>query len=511
MRRLAPLLLPLLACGDASSSTTTSGTDDPPASTSVPEPDPTTDPASTSAPAPTTSTTAPDTTSTTTDPTGDPPTPGFVQIDETDPHRLTWRGQPFYPAGYYAGAAFNMTGPDFAGDHAAFHTAVMDTLVAGGVNYFRVWINWGNLGNDTVPLEDQWDHHILHPYQRTGPGEAVDGQPKFDLDAWNPDYFTWLAQAVDLAADRDLVVQLILLDCWHAGFGLQYGYGARDYYAAANNINNVDFADEAAWLDLTGPVFARHQAFVERVVDTLGERDNIVWETCNEKRDGSHATFTDTVNDPWHLAIAAAVRDRESSLGLTTHRLIVPVDLPEHRTVAGHTTPSDGGESPAEMRARIISEQFAWNTPLISDNDCCPGQPDPDAIRVKAWAALTAGAHVDIFNNEMFKNAVLTAPQTALGTQYVGLVHTFLRELSVDLRGMTPDDALVVGDAWTYARPNDEYIIYLPNGGQIEVPGLAPATAIWWDPRSGGAQNAGPGPQFTAPSPGDWALHIRVP
>ena len=516
MRRLAPLLVPLLvpllACGDASSSTTTSATDEPPASTSVAEPDPTTaEPASTTAP--TGSTTAdPGTTSTTTtDPTGDPPAPAFVQIDAADPHRLTWRGQPFYPAGYYAGAAFNMTGPDFAGDHAAFHTAVMDTLVAGGANYFRVWINWGALTNDTVPVEDQWDLHILHPYLRTGPGEAVDGQPRFDLDAWNPDYFTWLAQAVDFAADRDLVVQLILLDCWHAGFGLQYGYGARDYFAAANNINNVDFTDESAWLDLAGPVFARHRQFIERVVDTLGARDNLVWETCNEKRAGPHATFAETADDPWHRAIADTIRAREASLGLPTHRLVVPVDLPEHRTVAGHTTPSDDGESPADMRARLISEQFAWNTPLISDNDCCPGQPDPDAVRVKAWAALTAGAHVDIFNNEMFKSAVLTAPQTAQGIHHVGLVHAFLRDLSVDLVGMTPNDSLVQGDAWTYARPNDEYVLYLPNGGMIDIPGLPAATALWWDPRNGGAQDAGPGPQFTAPSPGDWALHIRVP
>lgn len=513
----ALILAPLLACGDATGEASTAAPSEAsgPSSTTAP-PTGGGDDTSTGAPVTTAATSSDPTGEASGDPTavpstGEPPPPAFVQIDPDDPHRLTWRGQPFYAAGYYPGAAFNMTGPDFGGDYLAFQTAVMDGLAAGGVNYFRVWINWGNVGNGSAPLEEQWDHDILHPYLRTGPGSAVDGAPKFDLDAWNPDYFAWLATAVDLASDRELVVQIILLDCWHAGFGLQYGFGELDYFAAENNINGLAFADEAAWLDTAGPVFARHRAFVERVVDTLGERDNLVWETCNEKRAGSHATPDDTRMDAWHAAIADIVRARETALGLATHRLVVPVDLPEHRTVAGHQTPSDGGESIADMRVRLANEQFAWGLPLISDNDCCPGQPDADAVRVKAWAALTAGAHVDIFNNEMFKGAVLGNANTAAGIQAVGIVAAFVRTLEVDLVGMTPSDGVVTGDAWTYARPGEEYVVYLPNGGQIEIAGLPPASARWWDPREGGAQDAGPGPMFTAPGPGDWALHVRVP
>ena len=95
--------------------------------------------------------------------------------------------------------------------------------------------------------------------------------------------------------------------------------------------------------------------------------------------------------DAWHAAIADIVRARETALGLATHRLIVPVDLPEHRTVAGHQTPSDGGESIADMRARLAGEQFAWGLPLISDNDCCPGEGAP-AVRGKRGYTQRAGA-----------------------------------------------------------------------------------------------------------------------
>lgn len=422
-----------------------------------------------------------------------------------------WRGRPFFPAGYYAGAALNMTGPDFGGDFAGFQAALFDALAAGGVNYTRAWINWGNTGDDTAPLEERWDHHILHPYLRTGPGEAVDGEPRFDLDQFNPAYFAWLGEAVDLAAERDIVVQLILLDCWHAGFGLQYGFGPRDYFAAANNVNGVDFADEDAWLDLNGPVFARNLAFVARAVETIGARDNVVWETCNEKRAGSHATPADTRQDAWHAAVAAAIGASEAKLGLPARRLVVPVDLPEHRTVAGHRTPDpNGGESVADMRARLAGEQFAWAVPLISDNDCCAGQPDAELVRAKAWAALSAGAHVDVFNNEMFKAAVLAAPNTTAGVGHVGRVRRFIDELDVDLAGMRPLDPPANGEAWIYGRPGEEYVIYLPGGGPVELPELGPVKAQWWDPRVGGALDAGQGPLFTPPGAGDWALHLRA-
>lgn len=434
----------------------------------------------------------------------------FVQIDPRDPRRLTWRGRPFFPVGYYAGAALNMTGPDFAGDYRGFQTALLDALAAGGVNYTRAWINWGNLGDDSAPLADQWDHHILHPYLRTGPGEAIDGEPRLDLDQFDPAYFTWLGEALDLAAARGIVVQVILLDCWHAGFGLQYGFGARDYFAAANNVNGLDFTSEDEWLDLAGPVFARHLAFVERAVEAAGDRDNVVWETCNEKRAGSHATPADTRMDAWHAALAAAIGAREAALGLPERRLVIPVDLPEHRTVAGHQTPDpQGGESIPDMRARLAGEQFEWATPLISDNDCCPGEPDAELVRAKAWAALSAGAHVDVFNNEMFKAAVLAAPHTAAGIRHVGSLGRFLADLEVDLAGMRPLPPPALGDAWVYGRAGEEYVLYLPQGGPVELPELGPVQARWWDPRNDLALDAGAGPLFTPPGPGDWALHLR--
>ena len=38
------------------------------------------------------------------------------------------------------------------------------------------------------------------PYRRTGPGLALDGQPKFDLDKWDPAYFERVRARVEARA-----------------------------------------------------------------------------------------------------------------------------------------------------------------------------------------------------------------------------------------------------------------------------------------------------------------------
>src|SRR5262249_33267085 len=109
-------------------------------------------------------------------------------IHPDDPHRLYRHGRTWVPSGYYPGAALNMTGEDFAGDFVAYDHALVDLLAQHEIDLFRVWINWGNVGNDSGPIETQWDRYIEHPWLRVGPELAIDGEPRFDLDQPNPAY-----------------------------------------------------------------------------------------------------------------------------------------------------------------------------------------------------------------------------------------------------------------------------------------------------------------------------------
>ena len=50
----------------------------------------------------------------------------------------------------------------------------------------------------------------LAPFPRTGPGKAMDGEPLYDLDQWNPEYFDRLHRFLRLASEKGIIVELTL-------------------------------------------------------------------------------------------------------------------------------------------------------------------------------------------------------------------------------------------------------------------------------------------------------------
>lgn len=52
------------------------------------------------------------------------------------------------------------------------------------------------------------------PYQRTGPGTASDGAPKFNLNQFNQAYFDRLRSRVIAARDRGFYVSIMLFQGW---------------------------------------------------------------------------------------------------------------------------------------------------------------------------------------------------------------------------------------------------------------------------------------------------------
>jgi hypothetical protein len=128
--------------------------------------------------------------------------------------------------------------------------------------------------------------------------------------------------------------------------------------------------------------------------------------------------------------------------------------------------------------------------------------------RQKAWACLTAGAHIDFFHFPMYQQSVLDSADVADGMRFVGYTRKFLADLGVNLVGMRPSDGLVSA-GWCYARSGDEYVVYLIAGGSVTVSSLpASTTARWFNPRTGTNQAASGGPTFAAPDGNDWVLHV---
>ena len=52
------------------------------------------------------------------------------------------------------------------------------------------------------------------PFKRTGPGNALDGKPKFDLHQFDPDFFELLRQQVAKAQRRRVYVSVMLFEVY---------------------------------------------------------------------------------------------------------------------------------------------------------------------------------------------------------------------------------------------------------------------------------------------------------
>ena len=99
--------------------------------------------------------------------------------------------------------------PDFDYD------GYLDFLQRHGHNFIRLWAwehaQWMQFRSKDVPVR-----YKPLPYERTGPGQALDGKPKFDLTRFNDEYFRRLRQRVEQAGDRGIYVGVMLFQ----GFSL---------------------------------------------------------------------------------------------------------------------------------------------------------------------------------------------------------------------------------------------------------------------------------------------------
>jgi hypothetical protein len=125
-----------------------------------------------------------------------------------------------------------------------------------------------------------------HPWKRTGPGTALDGQPKFDLHQFDPAYFDRLRQRVRAAQDRGIYVGIMLFEGW----GLQHlpeAWKSHPFHPS-NNIQGLDGdagGDGRGLLThtLKLPAVTRLQeAYVRQVIDTVNDLDNVLYEIINE-------------------------------------------------------------------------------------------------------------------------------------------------------------------------------------------------------------------------------------
>lgn len=143
------------------------------------------------------------------------------------------------------------------------------------------------------------------------------------------------------------------------------------------------------------------------------------------------------------------------------------------------------------------------------------GQFEPgerDLVRHVLWSVYFGGA-----NYELFTRLESGYPAFADYLEDMQRARAFVERLPFwEMRPM--NELLVRGKGYVFARPEDTYAVYLPQGGSLALD-LSQASgslqALWFDPRSGevtaaGAILGGEVRRFSAPGEGDWVLQLSL-
>lgn len=183
----------------------------------------------------------------------------------------------------------------------------LDLLTRHGHNFTRLWA-WDMLctwrAADTVSP---------FPWVRAGPGNAVDGAPRFDLERYDETWFRRLGDRVTAAAREGVYVSVMLFDSWAVQTKACAPWD-RHLFAGANNTNGIDIlASERegvlrGFCTLDDPAVLRVQeSYIRRVVRELAACDNVLYEISNEAGGESHA---------WQEHHTRVIRETEASLGV---------------------------------------------------------------------------------------------------------------------------------------------------------------------------------------------------
>lgn len=176
--------------------------------------------------------------------------------------------------------------------------------VAWGTNCVRLWCGWEqphyrqpSMGGSLYYMSPG------PPYKRTGPGNANDGKPKFDLSQFEQAFFDRLAARVAAAQALGIYVVIEPFD----GFELDdaNGFNASTGgfpWQSGNNINGFALTNAYDYNTLTPSGLTTQQdLLIEKFVDTVLPYNNVIFTVCNEP-------VTSTASKSWLTHMVSKLR-----------------------------------------------------------------------------------------------------------------------------------------------------------------------------------------------------------
>jgi len=229
-----------------------------------------------------------------------------VKIDPANPKYLLFRGKPLIllSASEHYGSVINrpFDYERYLDDAQVHHMTMTRT--------FLLYRELQSARNPSSPCKPESPDYIS-PYMRTGPGKAMDGEPMYDLDKWNPEYFDRLHKFLDAASKRGIVVELTVFSNTYAD-----NIWALNPLRAENNLQHVGKVQWEDYISLKDPELARRQtAFARKIIEETSAYDNVYYEICNEPGGGVDGHSAPADVDAWQTEMARVLRDEMRKLG----------------------------------------------------------------------------------------------------------------------------------------------------------------------------------------------------
>jgi hypothetical protein len=380
--------------------------------------------------------------------------------------------------------------------------------VAGNENFCRSWV-WENSRWADGKAGNVYDANGLInplPFKRTGPGVALDGAPKFDLTQFEQTFFDRLRSGVILAGSKGIYVNVMLFQGWSAhkrdGSNPWFGH----YFNSNNNMNGINGdldgdSDGGEIFTLANSAVTDIQdAYVRKMIDTLGDLDNVIWEIANEASESSKE---------WQYHMIDLIRSREATK-LKQHPIGMTAYLNNDNNVLLES-PADW-IAPGALSWDSATDPYVSNPPvadgrkvIIADVDHLGFSAFSDNTLALKWIWKTFTRGYNLLYQEMTASVAGTS----------GSVLSYANKMKLDQ--MTPQGALS-STGYVLANPGQEYLVYQPNSGEPFTVNLNSGSYNyeWLDPSTGTVVDTGTLTEssgnrtFSAPFAGDAVLYLKI-
>lgn len=332
----------------------------------------------------------------------------------------------------------------------------LDWMVSFGHNFLRMW-TWEH----ATWMQFSPGRLVYYPtiYKRTGPGEALDGEPKFDVTKFNPEWFKRLRERVEKAGKKGIYVSVMFFQgfsiCKNGGSPYSFlAYNGHPFHKD-NNINGIDGSPDGSGtgeqvhtLDVPAITELQKQ-FITKVIDTVGDFDHVLWEIANEAHAGS-------VEWQYHLVDFVheleSSRDKQHPVGMTGAPVTTSQCMASN---AEWISPNHEGGFRGEMPIADGTKVVLVDTDHVAPWDAYVDKTWP-------WRSLTRGHNFILMDPYM--DARYGSPRVpVLDWDWIRaqMGHALRLSRQIDLTNALPHPELC-STTHCLANPGKEYLAYQP-------------------------------------------------